>query len=59
MDLKTLEQELQEARRARLEAEAAGGDLEALIDQIRLGYTLQEIDLGLAGKSGAGAATAH
>jgi hypothetical protein len=55
MDIKALERELQEARRARLEAEAAGGDLESLVEQIRLGLTLQEIELGL----GAPAATAH
>lgn len=47
MDIKDLERELQEARRARLEAEAAGGDLECLVEQIRLGLTLQEIELGL------------
>ena len=51
MDTKALERELQEARRARMEAEAAGGDLESLAAQIRLGLTLQEIELGL----GAGA----
>jgi hypothetical protein len=55
MDLKALERELQEARRARLEAEAAGGDLESLVEQIRLGLTLQEIELGL----GSPVATAH
>lgn len=47
MDLKALEKELQDARRARAEAEAAGGDLEELIGQMRAGLTLQEIDLGL------------
>lgn len=55
MDMKVLERELQEARRARLEAEAAGGDLESLVEQIRLGLTLQEIELGL----GRSPATAH
>jgi hypothetical protein len=55
MDMKVLERELQEARRARLEAEAAGGDLESLVEQIRLGLTLQEIELGL----GRSSATAH
>jgi hypothetical protein len=55
MDMKILERELQEARRARLEAEAAGGDLENLIEQIRCGFTLQEIELGL----GRPAATTH
>jgi hypothetical protein len=59
MDSKALERELQEARRARIEAEAAGGDLEMLIDQIRLGYTLQEIELGLAARSDAALPTAH
>jgi hypothetical protein len=49
MDIKALERELQEARRVRLEAEAAGGDLESLVEQIRLGLTLQEIELGLGG----------
>jgi hypothetical protein len=55
MDIKALERELQEARRARIEAEAAGGDLETLIDQMRSGLTLKEIELGL----GQPAATAH
>ena len=35
IDRKALEAELQEARKARLEAQAAGGDLEALIDAMR------------------------
>ncbi len=35
IDRKTLEAELQEARKARLEAQAAGGDLEDLIDAMR------------------------
>lgn len=48
MDIETLQRELAEARRARLEAEAAGGDLERLIEQIRSGFTLKEIELGLA-----------
>jgi hypothetical protein len=47
MDLKALEKELQEARRARAEAEAAGGDLEELIGQMRAGLTFREIELGL------------
>lgn len=47
MDIKALERELQEARRARIEAEAAGGDLETLIGQMRSGLTLKEIELGL------------
>lgn len=48
MDIETLQRELEEARRARLEAEAAGGDLEQLIEQIRSGFSLKEIELGLA-----------
>lgn len=47
MDLKALARELEEARRARIEAEAAGGDLENLVNQIRAGLTLQQIELGL------------
>ncbi|MBZ0149841.1 MAG: hypothetical protein K8F62_20175 [Pseudorhodoplanes sp.] len=35
IDRKALEAELQEARKARLEAQAAGGDLEQLIDAMR------------------------
>ena len=35
IDRKALEAELQEARKARLEAQAAGGDLENLIDAMR------------------------
>ena len=35
IDRKTLEAELQEARKARLEAQAAGGDLEELIEAMR------------------------
>ncbi|GIK80016.1 MAG: hypothetical protein KJZ73_06595 [Pseudorhodoplanes sp.] len=35
IDKKALETELQEARKARLEAQAAGGDLEDLIDAMR------------------------
>jgi len=35
IDRKALEAELQEARKARLEAQAAGGDLETLIDAMR------------------------
>lgn len=48
MDIEALQRELEEARRVRLEAEAAGGDLEHLIEQIRSGFTLKEIELGLA-----------
>lgn len=35
IDRKALEAELQEARKARLKAQAAGGDLEDLIDAMR------------------------
>ncbi len=35
LDRKALEAELQEARKARQEAQAAGGDLEELIDAMR------------------------
>jgi len=35
IDRKALEAELQEARKARQEAQAAGGDLEQLIDAMR------------------------
>lgn len=35
IDRKALEAELQEARKARLEAQAAGGDLEELIGAMR------------------------
>lgn len=35
IDRKALEAELQEARKARLEAENAGGDLEELIEAMR------------------------
>ena len=35
IDRKALEAELQEARKARLEAQAAGGNLEELIDAMR------------------------
>lgn len=46
VDTKTLEQELEEARRARLEAQAAGSDLEMLIGQMRSGRTFEQIELG-------------
>ena len=36
---------LQQARRARLEAQTAGLDLEHLIEQMRAGRTLQQIEL--------------
>lgn len=48
VDLKTLERELQQARRARIAAENAGGDLERLIEWIRLGFSLRQIELGIA-----------
>lgn len=35
IDRKSLEAELQEARRVRMEAQAAGGDLEDLIEAMR------------------------
>lgn len=44
-DLKSLQQEIAYARRARMEAETAGFDLEQLIEQVRAGRTLQEIDM--------------
>jgi hypothetical protein len=53
MDLKMLEQELQDARRARIAAEDAGVDLESLIEQIRRGFSLREIELGLAAPTAA------
>ena len=45
VDLKSLQQEIAEARRARMEAETAGLDLEHLIGQMRAGRTLQQIEL--------------
>ncbi len=44
-DLKSLQQEIADARRARMEAETAGFDLEQLIEQMRAGRTLQEIEM--------------
>ncbi|ARP99174.1 hypothetical protein [Pseudorhodoplanes sinuspersici] len=45
VDLKSLQDEVAQARRARMEAEAAGFNLEHLIEQMRAGRTLQEIDM--------------
>ena len=45
VDLKSLQQKIADARRARVEAETAGLDLEHLIGQMRAGRTLQQIDL--------------
>lgn len=44
VDLKSLQDEVVLARRARREAEAAGFNLEHLIEQMRAGRTLQEIE---------------
>lgn len=46
VDTKALELELEQARRARLEAQAAGSDLEMLIGQMRSGRTFEQIELG-------------
>ncbi len=48
VDLKSLEREIEEARRARREAESAGHDLEHLIGQMRAGRSLQEIEADAA-----------
>ena len=45
IDLKSLQQEIQEARRARIEAETAGRSLEYVINQMRAGRTVQQIEL--------------
>ncbi len=45
VDLKALQQEIEEARRVRREVETAGLDLEHLIDQMRSGRSLQQIEL--------------
>jgi hypothetical protein len=45
VDLKSLQDEIALARRARVEAETAGFNLEHLIEQMRAGRTLQEIDM--------------
>lgn len=44
-DVKSLQQEIEHARRARREAETAGLDLERLIGRMRAGLTLQQIEL--------------
>jgi hypothetical protein len=43
IDLKSLQTEIAHARRARVEAETAGLDLEHFIEEMRAGRTLQEI----------------
>lgn len=45
VDLKSLQDEIAHARRARMEAETAGFNLEHLIEMMRAGRTLQEIDM--------------
>ena len=45
VDLKSLQDEIAQARRARVEAETAGFNLEHLIEQMRAGRTLQEIEM--------------
>lgn len=45
VDLKSLQDEVALARRARMEAETAGFNLEHLIEQMRAGRTLQEIEM--------------
>ena len=45
VDLKSLQDEIAQARRARVEAETAGFNLEHLIEQMRAGRTLQEMEL--------------
>ena len=45
VDLKSLQDEIAQARRARVEAETAGFNLEHLIEQMRAGRTLQEIEI--------------
>jgi hypothetical protein len=44
MDLKAVQQNIEEARQARMAAESVGLDLEYLIEQMRAGRTLQDID---------------
>jgi hypothetical protein len=48
LNLETLKKELQDARRARIAAQNAGCDLESLVERIRLGFSLRQIELGLA-----------
>ena len=45
VDLKSLQTEIAHARRARVEAETAGLDLEHFIEEMRAGRTLQEIEV--------------
>ena len=45
VDLKSLQDEIAQARRARVEAEIAGFNLEHLIEQMRAGRTLQEMEI--------------
>jgi hypothetical protein len=45
VDLIALKLELEHARRARIEAELAGTNLEHLIERMRAGRTLQQIEL--------------
>jgi hypothetical protein len=45
VDLKSLQDEIAQARRARMDAETAGFNLEHLIEQMRAGRTLQEIEM--------------
>ncbi|MET0277170.1 MAG: hypothetical protein ABW198_02460 [Pseudorhodoplanes sp.] len=45
VDLIGLKQELAHARRARIEAEMAGANLERMIELMRAGRTLQQIEL--------------
>ena len=44
VDLKSLQDEIAQARRARVDAETAGFNLEHLIEQMRAGRTLQEME---------------
>ena len=45
VDLKTLQQDLEQARRARMAAENAGLGLEHVISRMQAGRTLQQIEL--------------
>ncbi len=45
VDLIALKLELELARRARIEAEQAGTNLERMIERMRVGRTLQQIEL--------------
>lgn len=45
VDLIALKQELENARRARIEAERAGANLERTIERMRTGRSLQQIEL--------------